>query len=282
MIRLAVRAPVEAAEQVLAAVLELAPSGVEQVEGEGFVEYAVYGAPGELPELALGEAEVGGVLVTVSGTEVPDDWAERWKRFHSPVLVGGRLWVRPPWEDPAVRPGVIDLVIDPGRAFGTGAHATTRLCLELLLEVELKGRSFCDLGCGSGVLSIAAAKLGAEPVVALDSDRLAVEATLENARDNGVALEQVRRANLREEPCPGAEVVIANLMRPLLLRVAELMDEPPGALIGSGLLEHEADEVAGAFGRHGLVESRRLADRGWAAVLLAAVATGARSGSARD
>ena len=146
---------------MLAAVLELAPSGVEQVEGEGFVEYAVYGAPGELPELALGEAEVGGVLVTVSGTEVPDDWAERWKRFHSPVLVGGRLWVRPPWEEPAVRPGVIDLVIDPGRAFGTGAHPTTRLCLELLLDLELEGRSFCDLGCGSGVLSIAAAKLGA-------------------------------------------------------------------------------------------------------------------------
>jgi len=266
LIRLAVRAPADAAEQVLAAVLELAPSGVEQVEGEGFVEYAVYGAPGELPELALGEAEVGGVLVTVSGTEVPDDWAERWKRFHSPVLVGGRLWVRPPWEEPAVRPGVIDLVIDPGRAFGTGAHATTRLCLELLLEVDLKGRSFCDLGCGSGVLSIAAAKMGAEPVAALDSDRLAVEATLGNARDNGVALEQVRRTNLREESCPQADVVTANLMRPLLLRVAELMEEPPAALIVSGLLEHEADEVAGAFG--GMEEQRRLASRGWAAVLL--------------
>jgi len=270
LIRLAVRAPVEAAEQVLAAVLELAPSGVEEVEGEGFVEYAVYGAPGELPELALGEAKVGGVLVTVSGTEVPDDWAERWKRFHSPVLVGGRLWVRPPWEEPAVRPGVIDLVVDPGRAFGTGAHATTRLCLELLLEVELKGRSFCDLGCGSGVLSIAAAQLGAAPVTALDSDRLAVEATVGNSRDNGVVLEEVRRANLREEPCPPADVVVANLMRPLLLRVAELMAEPPQALVVSGLLEHEADEVVGAFGSCGLEERRRVGGRGWAAALLSA------------
>ena len=270
MIRLAVRAPVEAAEQVLAAVLELAPSGVEEVEGEGFVEYAVYGAPGELPELAVGEAEVGGVLVTVSGTEVPDDWAGRWKRFHSPVLVGGRLWVRPPWEEQAIRPGVIDLVIDPGRAFGTGAHATTRLCLELLLEVELKGRSFCDLGCGSGVLSIAAAQLGAAPVTALDSDRLAVEATQGNARDNGVVLEEVRRANLREEPCPPADVVVANLMRPLLLRVAELMAEPPQALVVSGLLEHEADEVAAAFGSCGLEERRRVGGRGWAAALLSA------------
>ncbi|HZI92431.1 MAG TPA: 50S ribosomal protein L11 methyltransferase [Thermoleophilaceae bacterium] len=266
MIRLAVRAPTEAAERVLAAVLELAPSGVEQVEGEGFVEYAVYGSPGELPELALGEAEVGGVLVTVSGTEVPDDWAERWKRFHSPVLVGGRLWVRPPWEEPAGRPGVIDLVIDPGRAFGTGAHPTTRLCLELLLDLDLKGRSFCDLGCGSGVLSIAAAKLGAEPVVALDSDRLAVDATLANARDNGVALEQVRRANLRSEAPPRADVMAANLMRPLLMRVAELMEEPPRALIVSGLLEHEADEAAEAFAP--MVEQRRLASRGWATVTI--------------
>ena len=84
--------------------------------------------------------------------------------------------------------------------------------------------------------------------------------------DNGVALEQVRRANLREESCPQADVVTANLMRPLLLRVAELMEEPPAALIVSGLLEHEADEVAGAFG--GMEEQRRLASRGWAAVLL--------------
>ena len=123
-----------------------------------------------------------------------------------------------------MRPGVIDLVIDPGRAFGTGAHPTTRLCLELLLELEPAG-SLCDLGCGSGVLSIAAARLGFGPVTALDSDRLAVEATVANARDNGVALERVERANLREQPAPAADVVVANLMRPLLLRVAELMPE---------------------------------------------------------
>ena len=268
MIRLAVRAPAEAAEQVLAALIELAPSGVEQVDGEGTVEFAVYGAPGELPELDPGEAEVGGVRVLVSGTEVPDDWAERWKRFHAPILVGDRLYVRPPWEAPPVRPGVIDLVIDPGRAFGTGAHATTRLCLELLLDVasEDAKRSLCDLGCGSGVLAIAAAKLGFGPIEALDSDRLAVEATGINARDNGVVLDEVRRANLRDEPAPAAEVVVANLMRPLLLRVATLIEHRPSALILSGLLEHEADEVSAADGS--LTECRRLSDRGWTALLL--------------
>ena len=265
MIRLAIRAPAEAAEQVLAALLELAPSGVEQVDLDGAVEYAVYGPPGEIPELPEGPASVGGVEVLVTGEEVPDDWSERWKRFHGAVLVGGRIWVRPPWEQAAVRPGVVDLVIDPGQAFGTGAHATTRMCLELMLELEPPG-SFADLGCGSGVLAIAAAKLGFGPVAALDSDRGAIDATRVNARDNGVVLERVERANLREQRPPEADVMAANLMRPLLLRVAELIDEPPRALIASGLLDHEADEVAAAFAP--LRELRRLSGAGWSSLLL--------------
>jgi ribosomal protein L11 methyltransferase len=267
VIRLAVRAPAANAERVLAALLELSPGGVEEVDGEGFVEYALYGAPGELPELGEGAAEVAGVTVSVVGGEVPDDWAERWKRFHTPVLIGGRLYVRPPWEEPAIRPGVVELVVDPGRAFGTGSHPTTRMSLELLLEVEHRG-SFVDLGCGSGLLSIAAAKLGHRPVTALDSDRGAVEATLANARDNGVVLDRVERTNLREQPAPAAEVVAANLMRPLLLRVAELMPQRPSALIASGLLDHEADEVSAAFAP--LRERRRLSERGWSALLLEA------------
>jgi ribosomal protein L11 methyltransferase len=265
VIRLAVRAPRDAGEVVLAELLELAPSGVEQVDGEGFVEYAVYGAPGELPALPAGEAEVGGVRVQVSGEQVPDDWAERWKRFHAPVLVGGRVWVRPPWEQAAIRPGVVDLVIDPGQAFGTGAHPTTRLSLELLLGLEPTG-SFVDLGCGSGVLAIAAARLGFSPVTALDSDRGAVAGTVANARDNGVALDRVERADLRREAPPAADVIAANLTRPLLLQMAGMIGDPPRALVASGLLDEEADEVAGAF--RGLRETRRLSDRGWTALLL--------------
>src|SRR5919201_3909516 len=147
MIRLAVRARAEDGEQVLAALLELAPSGVEQVDGDGWVEFALYGAPGELPSLPEGSAEVAGARVSVRGEPVPDDWNERWKRFHAPVLVGGRLWVRPPWEAPAVRPGVHEIVIDPGQAFGTGTHPTTRMSLELMLELRPRG-SLVDLGCG--------------------------------------------------------------------------------------------------------------------------------------
>ena len=210
MIRLAVRAPAEAAEQVLAALLELAPRGVEQVDGEGFVEYAVYGAPGELPALPEGEAEVAGVSVTVSGREIADDWGERWKRFHEPVVVGERVHVRTPWQEP--RADLLEVVIDPGRAFGTGAHPTTRLCLELLLEIHPAG-ALIDLGCGSGVLAIAAAKLGFAPVSAFDHDRLAVEATRGNARANGVALDRVERLDLRAERPPAAESLVGKLKR---------------------------------------------------------------------
>ena len=267
MIRLAIRAQERDAEAVLAALIDLTPAGFEQVDGDGWVEYALYGAPGELPSLPEGEADVGGARVVVSGEEVPDDWAERWKRFHTPLLVGGTLYVRPPWEEPAVRPGVHELVIDPGQAFGTGTHPTTRLCLELLLEIEAGG-SFADLGCGSGVLAIAAAKLGRSPVVAVDAERAAVDATRANARDNGVALDRIERWDLRRGAPPAADAVAANLMRPLLLQVAQLMSERPRALILSGLLDHEADEVAAAFAPLG--ERRRLSLKGWSALLLSA------------
>jgi ribosomal protein L11 methyltransferase len=248
---------------VLAALLELAPSGVEQVDGDGYIEYAVYGAPGELPAMPEGEADVGGVRVHVSGEEVAADWGERWKRFHEPVLVSRRLFVRPPWTGPRV--GTLDLVIDPGQAFGTGAHPTTRLSLELLLELEPSG-SLADLGCGSGVLAIAAAKLGFEPVIALDNEQAALDATRANALANGVELGRVELLNLLEQPPPPAATVAANLTRPLLQRVAELLVHPPGALIASGVFEEEADEVAAAFGS--LRERRRLTLHGWSALLL--------------
>ena len=236
---------------------------MEQVDGEDWVEYALYGAPGELPSLPEGEAEVAGRRVQVRGEQVAEDWAERWKRFHVPVLVGGRLYVRPPWEQPAVRPGVAEIVIDPGQAFGTGSHPTTRLCLELMLDLDPEG-SFADLGCGSGVLAIAAAKLGFSPVIAVDSDAAAVQATAANARDNAAPVE-ASRWDLRNDAPPAARTIVANLMRPLLLQIAPRLDRPD-QLILSGLLDHEADEVAAAFAP--LRERRRLSDKGWTALLL--------------
>jgi ribosomal protein L11 methyltransferase len=200
---------------VLAELLELAPAGFEQVDGEGFVEFALYGAPGELPDLPPGAARVGATEVHVSTTQVDDSWADRWREFHKPIAINN-LFIRPPWSE--APKDSIDIVIDPGQAFGTGAHPTTRLSLELLVDVA--PAALVDLGCGSGVLAIAAAKLGFKPITALDHDPAAIDATLDNARANGVTLERVERYDLRTGPAPVAPVMSANLMRQLLLRVA--------------------------------------------------------------
>ncbi len=268
MIRLAVRVRREQAELVLAELLELAPGGVEEAApAPGVIEYAVYGPPGELPTLPDLRAATGEALVEVSTSELPDDWAERWREFHKPLVLESRLTVRPPWEPAGSTP--IDLVIDPGQAFGTGAHATTRLCLELMLSLQ-GGGSFLDLGCGSGVLAIAAARLGYAPVHAADNDPAAVAAARANAGANGVDVE-VARVELREGPIPPADTVGANLLAPLLLAWAPRLGGPvplPRRVIASGVLVGEADRVAAAFADRGLRESERRASGDWVALLL--------------
>jgi ribosomal protein L11 methyltransferase len=266
---------------VLAELLALAPAGVaERDVSDDVVEYAVYGAPGELPALPDVRAAAGGALVDVATTEIADDWAERWRAFHEPVTVGGRIHVRAPWHAPADEASaerhsaggpLAEVVIDPGQAFGTGAHATTRLCLELLLSLEPRG-PLVDLGCGSGVLAIAAAKLGWSPVLGVDHDPLALDATRDNAAVNGVAVEVRRHDLLRDGPAPAAPTVLANLLGPLLRRVAAdgfAAGATPRALIASGLLVREADEIAAAFAGRGLTERARAAEGEWAALLLA-------------
>jgi ribosomal protein L11 methyltransferase len=271
MIRLALRVRRADAEIALAELLELAPAGVEERDLGDEVEYAVYGAPGELPALPDLEAAAGEALVSVSTSEVDDDWADRWRRFHEPVLVGGVLHVRPPWCDAHGGADVHEIVIDPGQAFGTGAHHTTRLCLELLLELT-PGGALVDLGCGSGVLAVAAAKLGWAPVLGLDHESESVAATLDNAAVNCVEVEAHRFDLLHNGPARGAPTVVANLLRPLLLRVAAdgfAGGERPRALIASGLLTREADEIAGQLARRlGLAERTRRSSGDWSALLL--------------
>jgi ribosomal protein L11 methyltransferase len=267
VIRLGVRVARERAELVAAELLALSPGGLEERDvSDGVVELAIYGAPGELADLGDVRAAVGDALVEVVTTEVPDDWSERWRAWHRPLDVGP-LRVRPPWE-PA-RDGALDVVIDPGQAFGTGAHPSTRLSLELLVELPAGG-PLADWGCGSGVLAVAAARLGFDPVLACDHDPRSVEATLAAAEMNGVAPGLiVSRCDLRRATGPWAPTVTANLVRPLLLEVAALMERPPERLIASGLEVAEADEVAAAFARHGLREAARREGDGWSAILLA-------------
>jgi len=181
-------------------------------------------------------------------------------------------------------------VIDPGRAFGTGAHATTRLCLELLLDLPVpaaapgvvgaraEGTSdglagaptVIDLGCGSGVLAIAAAKLGWGKVLALDYDPIAVEATVENAQINGVPdLIEARRFNLLTEPVPPAPLVLANLLTPLLLSwSAAMAGTAYGRIIASGLLIDDALPVSKSLASHGYRERTRVRSGEWAALLM--------------
>jgi ribosomal protein L11 methyltransferase len=263
VIRLAVRVARDQAELVLAELSALAPAGFEERDLGDVVEYAIYGASGELPDLGELRAAVGGALVDVESTEVGDDWDERWRDWHRP-LDAGPLRIRPPWE-PA-RPGALDVVVAPGQAFGTGAHPTTRLSLALLLEVPARG-PLADWGCGSGVLALAAARLGFDPVLACDVERESVAATRAAAEANGVSVE-VSRCDLRRAPGPWAPTVTANLVRPLLLEVAARMERAPERLIASGLEDGEAEEVVAAFARRGLSLASRRDGDGWSAILL--------------
>lgn len=273
MIRLAVRCPPERSERVLAELVEIVPGGVEEERGEGYVEYAIYGPEGELPALPDLEAAAGDGLVEIETTEIPDDWADRWRDFHQPVWIGDRLVVRPSWERAEPGSAATEVVIDPGRAFGTGAHATTSLCLELLVELAGEGPergTVCDLGTGSGVLAIAAAKLGFGPVTACDHEPAALEAAAANADLNRVEL-TTARVNLREQEAPAAELWLANLTAPLLLALAARMPAgslAPRRLILSGMLVGEVERVSGAFEATGWAvhEARQRGE--WAALRL--------------
>ena len=207
--------------------------------------------------------------VSVRGEEVPDDWAERWKRFHAPVLVGGRLCVRPPWEQPAA-PGVARGGDRPGPGLRHRRASHHAAVASSCCSSSTPRGSFADLGCGSGVLAIAAAKLGFAPVTARRrTSRRAVDATRANARANGVTLDRVERLDLRTRARrrgrrgrrqPHAPAAAAGG------RAAWSARRRP--LIVSGLLDDEADEVAAAFAP--LRERRRLTEKGWTALLLTA------------
>jgi ribosomal protein L11 methyltransferase len=228
--------------------LELFPGGFEEVDTADGVELAAYTDAG-------GEERMWAAFGAARAAAVSEDWAERWRRFHRPARIGP-LWVGPPWASPS--PDALAVVIEPGRAFGTGAHPTTRLCLELLLD--LPRGSVLDVGCGSGVLAIAAAHLGFAPVVALDVDPAAVETAAANAAANGAVVD-VQLADARTDALPAAAVALVNVSLEVVLTVAPRLGAP--LVITSGYLASERPRVAG----------RRSTDRrereGWAADLLA-------------
>jgi len=243
--RYRLRVPAAEAEPALLRMLDLFPGGVEEERDGDDVVLAGY----------ADEAPADGL----ESDEVEPGWEDRWREYHRPVTVG-RIWVGPPWcprptDGASPRTGARPLatVIDPGRAFGTGGHGSTRAALELLQRLE-PGPAL-DLGCGSGVLAIAASKLGFGPLRCFDRDPLAVGATVENAERNGVALE-VARADVLVDPLPRAPLWIANLELGLLDSLLRRPDLPPRILV-SGLLDPET--VGG---------SQRVVADGWAAELV--------------
>jgi ribosomal protein L11 methyltransferase len=234
------------AEQARATMLELFPQGFEEVDRRDGVELVAYTDAG-------GEERIWSAFGAAAATEVPVDWEERWRRFHRPVLVDG-VWIGPPWERPPA--GSPTVVIDPGRAFGTGGHATTRLTLRLLNALDRRG-SLLDVGCGSGVLSIAAARLGFGPITAVDIDPQAVDATLRNARANGVRL-RAFVVDAVAVTLPPANVAVANVTFEVAAAVSQRLDV--ARLVTSGYLVADPPPPL-----RGFAHLDRLAEEGWAA-----------------
>jgi ribosomal protein L11 methyltransferase len=198
-----------------------------------------------------GEGELRRAFSGVRSEPVAQGWEDRWKEFHKPTRAGG-LWIGPPWIPPP--PGEAVVVVDPGRAFGTGAHATTRACIELLSRID--PASLLDAGCGSGVLAIAAAKLGFAPVVAVDSDPVAVEVTRGTAEANDVAID-ARVIDVLVDPLPDTDVLVANIelgtVEALLRRTRATR------AVTSGYLAADSPQAPG------WTTSERLELEGWAA-----------------
>jgi ribosomal protein L11 methyltransferase len=199
---------------------------------------------------------------------INEDWKEGWKRFFQPVRVGDRLVIRPPWKTlDDIRIHDLELIIDPGMAFGSGMHETTQLCLRALEPLVREDRSVLDVGCGSGILSIAAAKLGARPIVGIDIDEAAKTATLDNAGVNGVAhlieASVMSLAQVQER----YELVVANILSNVLVTLKEELAGhvlPGGDLLLSGMLAEEVEEVATHFRGLDLALQSELIDKNWA------------------
>jgi ribosomal protein L11 methyltransferase len=226
--------------------VELFPEGFEEVDAADGVELVAYTDPG-------GEERLWHAFGSVSGEDVDPAWPDRWREFHQPVRAGP-FWIGPSWHDAPA--DAIAVVIDPGRAFGTGGHPSTRLTLRLL--DELAPAALLDIGCGSGVLSIAAAKLGFAPVIAVDEDVHAIETTVRNARANGVVVE-TRCLDALTAALPQTDVALTNVTREVAERIGRRVD--CATLVTSGYLV--SDDLTLPQFRH----VKRVEESGWAADL---------------
>ena len=210
---------------------------------------------------------------TVSWQAVADeDWAETWKEFFHTEKIGARTVIKPTWEEYEAKAGEIVVELDPGAAFGTGQHATTSLCIRALEDLVRPGMTVFDVGTGSGVLAIVAAKLGAKRVEAVDFDPVAVRVARENVRQNGAEdVVRTERSDLLKSVEGRADLIIANIIADIIVR---LFGEVKGSLAAggtmllSGIIEDRLADVVEAAGRHGFSVEKIEQEKGWAAVVV--------------
>ncbi|MCE5234582.1 MAG: 50S ribosomal protein L11 methyltransferase [Eubacteriales bacterium] len=229
---------------------------------------------------ALRGMDVGidlGSLEVAARTVDEEDWANNWKAYYKPVKVGEKLFLRPSWETEFDAGGRTVVSVDPGMAFGTGTHPTTRMCMELLESCVKKGDVMLDLGCGSGILSVTALLLGAKHALAVDIDPVARKVTRENAALNGIPEEscEVLVGNLLEDETlvekitQGYDVVCANIVASVIVALAPLVPrllKQSGTFIASGIIEERLGEVERALHENGLATGKCVVSEGWAAL----------------
>ncbi len=266
---------VPAADLLAAFLFELGTPGLCEQEGR-LVAYfpADGGLPARLKAAARYAAQLLGGEPAIAVRPVPAvDWVEAWKRQVTATEVAPGIVVAPTWEARAGRTGEIVIRLDPGMAFGTGSHASTRLCLAALADLASRRRplgTVLDVGTGSGILAVVAAKLGARCVLAVDTDPVAAEVARANVAQNDVAtIVRVETGGI-ERAAGEFDLILANILAAPLIAMAPALTArlaPGGTVVLSGLLAEEAPDVAAAYEAAGLVESRRLREAEWAAVV---------------
>lgn len=222
-------------------------------------------------ETALGHMSLMYPMPTPVYTLVNEtDWAEAWKAHYHPVRIGQRILIRPLWVEMQPAPDDVVIALDPGMAFGTGTHPTTQLCLEALEDAVKPGLRVMDLGCGSGILAIAAAKLGAAHIVALDNDPVAVNVTLENIAINGVAEKITAQTGSLESVLASArrfDLIVVNILARIIIEMCGQglgqTVRPGGYAIFSGIIDTQADEVEAALRQTGLRPAARRQQGDW-------------------
>ena len=233
----------------------------------------------DLPSLqADQEINLGTLEISLCYKE-EEDWETAWKKYYHPIEISDRLVVVPEWEEYPEKPGQILLRMNPGMAFGTGSHNTTRLCLQFLDGMQLSGLDVLDMGCGSGILSIASLLLGAKSVQAVDIDLLATKIAHENAALNSCDDERltVRCGNILEDAALADEIgqksydlIVANIVADVIIAMAPLFArfiKPEGTLVVSGIISERAKEVTSHLEKHGFVILELREDNDWAAAV---------------